>query len=150
MLSGSSSCVQCLFIVILHKSLLRVAQDRANQFNHAAGNAKEKSDNADPACVQPTVEGGAEEPSGNGSRRKHQSELAVAADLDPGIVFGIGWTRIVRRGHADPQILRQAVVGMPVEGAAESEVHGSFASLRMTEQQINRQLADDKASKLGD
>ena len=70
------------------------------------------------------VEGGTEEPSRNRGGGEHEGQLAVAADLDPWIFLGVGWTRIVRRGHANHQILRQAVVGMPVEAAAATQVHG--------------------------
>src|ERR1700733_12015829 len=72
--------------------LLVVAQDGADEFDHAGGNSYEKPDYADPGGMQPAVQEGADKPSGDGAGGKHQGELAVAADLDPRVFLGAGAT----------------------------------------------------------
>src|SRR5271169_1141598 len=88
------SARSCALIVIL----LRVAQDRADKFDHAGGDSQEESDNADPRSVQPAVEGGAEQPSHNRAGREHKRELAISSDLHPWILPLLGSTVFGRSG----------------------------------------------------
>ena len=86
--------------------------------------------------VQPVIEQGTEEPSGNGASGEHERQLAVSPDLHPRALLAIG-ILIGRHGEYRKRIVRRLGRARRAEGEnfplshGEVSQHICFASLKI-------------------